>query len=260
MDYSELIKKFGYNQKISYTDLLDTREWNEKRITIIQRDNFCCTNCGKTQSVNYMNFNILFQKKDRLISQKVVYENKSIDCVKEELGIKKINIMETRDYERNHCGVAEDGQLFLVNYEEIKEVEKSHIVINSGVTELGTKFLIIGKLGQKYFDNTFSIPVLSENPVVLHVHHKFYIKENLPWNYDNKALITLCNWCHWELHEQTIIPVYTMVNGELHELNYTPCSRCNGAGVFPEFRHIHNGVCFKCNGNRYEKSTLVSKF
>lgn len=26
-----------------------------------------------------------------------------------------------------------------------------------------------------------------------------------------------------------------------------PCSRCGGTGAMP-FRHIHGGVCFKCNG------------
>ncbi len=27
-----------------------------------------------------------------------------------------------------------------------------------------------------------------------------------------------------------------------------PCTRCNGAGYFPEYKHISNGKCFKCGG------------
>ena len=30
----------------------------------------------------------------------------------------------------------------------------------------------------------------------LHVHHKHYIKDKLPWEYPNKDLYTLCEVCH----------------------------------------------------------------
>ena len=253
MDYLELVTKFEKTQKIPYDELLNTTEWKERRINIIQRDKSCCTNCGKTQSIYHMNFNISFQSRDKLISQSVVYQNKSVDSVKTELGIEKIHVLKSPHNESTHCGITENGLLFLANWEQAKETSKTELVINKGTTQSGRTFLIIGKLGQKYFDNTFSIPFISEKSVVMHVHHKFYIKEKLPWEYDNEALITLCNWCHWELHEQTKVPIYTMINGELHELNYTPCYRCNGAGVLPEFKHVQNGVCFRCNGSRYEQ-------
>lgn len=253
MDYLELITKYEDKQKIPYSDLLNTSEWKEKRINIIQRDKSCCTNCGKTQSINYLNFNISFQTKDRLKSQNVVYENKSIDSVKSELGIEKIVVLKSPYQEGTYCGITETGRLFLVNWEKVKEASKDELVISRGTTELGMNIFIIGKLGQHFFDDAFAIPVLSEKSVIMHVHHKFYIKDKLPWEYDNEALITLCNWCHWELHTKTIIPIYTLLSGELHELNFTPCNRCNGAGVFLEFNHVQNGVCFKCNGNRYEE-------
>lgn len=34
---------------------------------------------------------------------------------------------------------------------------------------------------------------------VLHVHHKFYIDNNDPWDYDDSVLMTLCQACH-KLH------------------------------------------------------------
>ena len=36
----------------------------------------------------------------------------------------------------------------------------------------------------------------------LHVHHKYYIPDKKPWEYPNKALITLCEGCHKWLKEK----------------------------------------------------------
>jgi 5-methylcytosine-specific restriction endonuclease McrA len=45
---------------------------------------------------------------------------------------------------------------------------------------------------------------LSHKPYCLQVHHKFYILENLPWEYRDEDLITLCNWCH-TFHEHNTV-------------------------------------------------------
>jgi len=36
---------------------------------------------------------------------------------------------------------------------------------------------------------------------ILHVHHKYYIDEKDPWDYDNSSLMTLCDACHCLHHE-----------------------------------------------------------
>lgn len=36
----------------------------------------------------------------------------------------------------------------------------------------------------------------------LNVHHIFYIKGRLPWEYPNYALITLCRSCHLKWHDE----------------------------------------------------------
>lgn len=36
---------------------------------------------------------------------------------------------------------------------------------------------------------------------MLVVHHKYYDKDKMPWEYCNKAYITLCFGCHDELHK-----------------------------------------------------------
>ena len=42
----------------------------------------------------------------------------------------------------------------------------------------------------------------------LHVHHKYYINKNRPWEYDKKALVTLCQDCHRNVHSKNFIPIY----------------------------------------------------
>lgn len=84
----------------------------------------------------------------------------------------------------------------------------------------------------------------------LEVHHKCYINCKMPWEYSTDALVTLCNWCHQGVHDTSVIPFYSHT-GEA--LGYTPCHRCNGSGSFPEYSHVQSGVCFRCNGARYEE-------
>ena len=38
-------------------------------------------------------------------------------------------------------------------------------------------------------------------PNQISVHHLYYEKGFKPWNYDNEALVTLCDKCHKDLHE-----------------------------------------------------------
>lgn len=37
---------------------------------------------------------------------------------------------------------------------------------------------------------------------ILDVHHTYYIKDRLPWEYPDYSLITLCKDCHEFLHER----------------------------------------------------------
>lgn len=90
----------------------------------------------------------------------------------------------------------------------------------------------------------------------LQVHHKLYIRGKYPWEYDDEALITLCNWCHFELHRKEIIPVYTEVDGQLMQEQFKPCPRCSGAGWLPQYKHVEDGVCFQCWGARYLKKLI----
>lgn len=81
----------------------------------------------------------------------------------------------------------------------------------------------------------------------LHVHHKYYIEDKSPWEYDNDALITLCSDCHSETHNQEATPLFSE-DGQLLISDLPICNRCNGRGVLPQYKYYMNGVCFKCHG------------
>ena len=93
--------------------------------------------------------------------------------------------------------------------------------------------------------------VVTDKPYFLHVHHKFYVYNKLPWEYPDTSLMTLCNWCHSKVHQTETIVIYkdnTLQNFE----NLIPCQRCNGTGWFPQFKHVQSGICFECDGARFK--------
>ena len=92
--------------------------------------------------------------------------------------------------------------------------------------------------------------------LILHVHHLYYIKAKFPWEYQNEALITLCNNCHLEVHKIQTTPIYKIENGNRIEISVETCSRCNGAGYFPQYSKVNDGRCFKCEGARYTNIVL----
>ncbi|BAY96885.1 hypothetical protein NIES37_08220 [Tolypothrix tenuis PCC 7101] len=100
--------------------------------------------------------------------------------------------------------------------------------------------------------------VLCQQKEFLHIHHTYYLKLTLPWNYPNESLITLCEKCHDKIHKQIKVPVFEIVKGYYVDTNSQPCHRCNGTGRFPEFKHRDNGICYRCRGARYEELIGVS--
>lgn len=93
----------------------------------------------------------------------------------------------------------------------------------------------------------------------LHVHHKYYIKDAMPWEIDNLGLVSLCRVCHEKRHEKEIIKVYKKVDDKLLWTNeYTDfCFRCYNTGYIPQYRHVENGICFLCRGEN--PKTIFSK-
>lgn len=80
----------------------------------------------------------------------------------------------------------------------------------------------------------------------LEVHHEFYIRNLLPWEYDD-ALITVCNECHAVIHQEQKIPVY-FDESKSKSVNNDPCEKCGGIGLLEMYNHVQNGICFQCHG------------
>ncbi|RYE51850.1 MAG: hypothetical protein EOP48_17670 [Sphingobacteriales bacterium] len=92
--------------------------------------------------------------------------------------------------------------------------------------------------------------------VVLHVHHKMYYGDKLPWEYKDEEVVTLCDKCHFDCHLSEVIPFYDN-SIQKRITNYSNCIRCSGFGFFPEYHHVQKGICFRCKGNKYEE--LIGK-
>lgn len=89
----------------------------------------------------------------------------------------------------------------------------------------------------------------------LHVHHKYYIDKNRPWEYDKKALVTLCQSCHRNIHSKNFIPIYNSdpeKNKAAEIINLDKCNRCGGKGYIQQFNHVEDGICFSCWGTGYK--------
>jgi RNA polymerase subunit RPABC4/transcription elongation factor Spt4 len=103
------------------------------------------------------------------------------------------------------------------------------------------------------YENFEVEPVLrdADKQIILHVHHTYYILDKLPWEYDNDSLLTLCHNCHYDLHKDEEIPVYSSTGELLARIS--PCERCNGSGYLQQYSYVKGGVCFKCNGAKYNR-------
>lgn len=88
----------------------------------------------------------------------------------------------------------------------------------------------------------------------LQIHHSLYIYNKLPWEYDDEILITLCNLCHQNLHNNEDVMVWD--EQKYNKLIFGSCERCGGKGYIKEYRNIQNGICFKCRGYGYSKPLI----
>jgi len=96
------------------------------------------------------------------------------------------------------------------------------------------------------------VGIPTDTPTILHVHHKYYVFGNLPWEYKNEALVTVCHECHIAIHDKEKILVY-VDNSFKEKLDLTQCSRCNGTGFLEQYLYFQNGICFRCNGRKFEE-------
>ena len=88
---------------------------------------------------------------------------------------------------------------------------------------------------------------VAKRPYHLEVFHKYYIINRLPWEFNDDALITLCQYCHEDFHKKNNLKVFA--SDGITPIEIAICSKCNGSGYLPEYHHVQSGICFKCRGN-----------
>jgi hypothetical protein len=144
----------------------------------------------------------------------------------------------------------------LLNYDSLYELTKHREVLDIGYKDLLQtmewqikRLEILGRDGYK-------CQKCNEISDKNHVHHKWYIKDEFPWEIESNALVTLCHFCHKEAHLSEIPVFGKNTDGSLyHTMNQNIyCARCNGAGWLPQFRHVQDGICFLCWGDCISKT------
>ncbi len=93
---------------------------------------------------------------------------------------------------------------------------------------------------------------------ILEIHHERYRADILPINQPNEDLITLCNDCHENWHNENPLLVVDKNNKPIGKAER--CTRCGGKGYIPQYHKVQNGVCFKCWGNKYTVPAQYAKW
>lgn len=155
----------------------------------------------------------------------------------------------------SHNGKRIQGRMFAFSFEEnVSNSNYARIKYHCGgnttslLEILEIHIFYNNKLYYLYFSH---LNCIDKTPVFnftqLHIHHKYYIKDRNPWEYENEALVTLCADCHQKRHNTTNIPLYSSEK-ELLTSNLPMCSRCQGRGYIPQYHYYCEGICFKCFG------------
>lgn len=221
----------------TYAVLLQDKNWLTKRKEILNRDKRICQNCHNDHY--YLNSN----------RSEIIY----LECLDNILTM-EMNIGDPRFRQ----GVFKYSVRFLDEDKTRKNVEFYSIDYKHKTTYLNGYNLFYKESLDNEDGSNLEILCINNpkdsNDVFfckdLHVHHKYYQKGLLPWEYPNEALTTLCWHCHEKLHENTEVDIYDE-KGKLIGSKQS-CYKCHGAGFLPEYSYYKNGICFACNGERFK--------
>jgi hypothetical protein len=196
--------------------------------------------------MNYKPFDEIIQEKYTL-GENINYVDELSSL---EWKTKREIILERDDFECKECfkkqSIFKEGKYYVAySKEEQEEFEKKLNEIYIEASKL---------LGLLDLEHIKSDPQFHQvyDPIILHVHHKYYVKGKLAWEYPNEALVCLCQTCHQELHNNTIIKVYENEKMDL-EIKLTTCKKCKGCGYISKYNYFMDGICFSCMGYKFEE-------
>lgn len=242
----------GDSQKYS-TWLLEP-QWQSKRIEILERDNHKCKYCSNRNILKDLHVGTLHRINDDIDSP----GDFLVDEIKDgyRLYIDSFIISGT-----THAAL-------IFNY---RKLEKSlsylvfHQLTPNVIIAISKRKRDIRAIYQEYnlgnkcdpsnlglfLDEKFLQSVQWDYVKGLHVHHKYYQEDKRPWEYSDDSMITVCSPCHETIHAREKIPFLDKKGRQTNMV--TPCNRCGGKGYIHEYRHVQEGICFRCNGVRYEE-------
>lgn len=239
---------------MSYADELRKPEWKQLRKKILLLSEHKCKKCFNKRFQENLEAGIIFSKNFDLSNRRSSNEgNKFRGNVYSLIGEEVYDVgLPNLDFNKT----------YLVFYKEenfsalicgIKNIDGSKIVkskqwlnfIKSGNKELVTESSYAELIKPINNSDTWVY-----TPGV-HIHHTYYQDGLHCWEYPLDSLIAYCCFCHEDIHASQKIPRRNNLGIEYSEL--TLCSRCSGAGEFPEYRHVQDGICFKCKGAMYEE-------
>jgi hypothetical protein len=278
---------------MNYQDQLLTSEWRLKRESILLRDKYYCQNCNNTSfekglrcgfamgptidTNNKFSYFVFVNVNSQLNDfPHVIVKISNALLIRKFIKIPDFIWIEyldnTEKHEADICfiRIVTPDKLFEIRRHLKNSLEKmnsKNVPIISTIVEFRPPEL--PKLPELNPSNLYQNSKLEDNPYFnpnlisigkmlpicfapkLNVHHKVYRENKLAWEYPDSDLITLCWSCHEKMHKDTKIQCFSESGEYKGEL--TPCNRCFGAGWFPEYKHVQNGICFRCWGKRYDE-------
>lgn len=241
MTYKELLYSKDY---ITYGDLLNTDEWKTKRNEILKIDHFKCTNCKNANIYKDLSIGVLHAfDANRDILLEAINGRDFVDNM--ESHAYKFLLKDIDSNDAIWKTLITNNSILIENQNALQELKLLISYFKTDTVNLG-KPVVINKIY-----NSISNEIIWQNPKYiefsLHIHHNFYIRGQLPWEYPKEGFRTLCRYCHHELHFDRKVPVY----GKNKILTF--CSRCSGEGWLPEFSYHQHGRCFRCDTACYDE-------
>lgn len=247
---------------MEYKLQLQQGEWFSKRQEVLKRDSNRCINCLNQSYQHTFSSGLIFGNGIKEVVPNTVFRNGKFIVRIWDMKQNRIQnaFVEPEHFnpERSYVAFYEHSPTY-INIVGLK-------YINNDLIELSPSVLDIARLGirGRVSERTNSIicePISAEDiwgfVKGLHIHHTYYQEGKLAWQYESSSLQTLCWMCHEQLHKDKTVPVWDLEGNEVGR--YTNCKRCAGAGYFPEFRHVYSGICFRCDGNRFEELRPVEE-
>ncbi|MDI9366388.1 MAG: hypothetical protein QM541_15955 [Flavobacterium sp.] len=227
---------------MSYQGLLDSDEWRNKRDLVVKRDNFCCQRCFNRRLIeNHTIYRFLAHRlsivEGRSFIVATIFKGGNFNDT--------FTIFLNPDFFET---IFDNGHQLIFLIDDTLKDENTYLnytaIFGFGLNSEVEYNKCKNQNDFKSFNNWIDVKGL-------HVHHTFYQEGKVPWDYPEKSLITLCKYCHEDLHQTVAIRVCSSNYLPLEQRIFIACTRCNGTGYIHQYKHVEAGICFACNGERY---------